>query len=247
MKILLQSNIWKEYAYDRLIDSIHNANVEYQEVGLIPFTEDFQEKVIIEPTVIFGSNRFVNVCRMKGYPTFKSFDPIEEFYPKEFWINGNGEGVKWGDLKIDTPKFIKPKTEKFFTGILVEKQEDLEKIQLATSFIDNENDELIWVADPVRIIKEIRFFIVGGKVITYSQYKENGLVKHKELPFLEVFEAAEMVGLILLNYGSIDDAFVMDLGLTDDNKWSIVELNNFNSSGLYECNTDAIIRALQFV
>ena len=41
------------------------------------------------------------------------------------------------------------------------------------------------------------------------------------------------------------DAYVMDLGLTDDG-WKIVELNNLNSAGLYECDTDAIIRTLEF-
>ena len=61
MKILLQSNIWKEYAYDRLIDSIHNANIEYQEVGLIPFTEDFQEKESIDQQTKSNENRFFNL------------------------------------------------------------------------------------------------------------------------------------------------------------------------------------------
>ena len=248
MKILLQSNIWNEYGYTRFLNSIIDQHIVFQEVDLIPFTEEFQQEVNIEPTVIFGSNRFVNVCRAKGYPTFKSFEPIEDFYPKRFWINGNGEWVKWGDLKIETPKFIKPKTEKFFTGLVVEKQEDLEKVQLATSFIENEDDELIWVADPVRIVQEIRFFIIGGKIITASKYKDHGIVKHQEV-FKEgiPFYAYMIAEMILEEGGNIDNAFVMDLGLTLHDDWRIVELNNLNSAGLYECNTDAIIRALQFL
>jgi hypothetical protein len=45
-------------------------------------------------------------------------------------------------------------------------------------------------------------------------------------------------------FGSIDDAFVLDLGLVGDT-WRIVELNNVNSSGIYECDTDAIVRAFK--
>jgi hypothetical protein len=131
---------------------------------------------------------------------------------------------------------------------LVEKQEDLEKIQLATSFIDNENDELIWVSDPVQISREIRFFIVGGQIVTASQYKEYGVAKHQAVSKTGIpFYAYMMAEMFLEEKGSIDDAFVMDLGFTTHNDWRIVELNNFNSSGLYECNTDAIIRALQFL
>lgn len=43
--------------------------------------------------------------------------------------------------------------------------------------------------------------------------------------------------------GGIDNAFVMDLGRTGDT-WKIVELNNINSAGLYETDTNAIVSAL---
>lgn len=247
MQILAQTNIWKEYNYDRLIQSIIERNIPLQEVGLIPFTENFQEEITIEPTVVFGSNRFVNVCRIKGYPTFKSFDPIEDFYPRDAWINGNGQWIKWGELKIDSPKFLKPKTEKFFTGLVVEKQEDLEKVQLASSFLANEDDELIWVTNPVNIKREIRFFVIKGQIVTASQYRRNGQVEHKLSEWVYDTSAWAAVTDILSNRGMIDDAFVMDMGLTDEGKWLIVELNNFNSSGLYECNTDAIVSALQIL
>lgn len=252
MKILFQSNIWREHAYDRLLDCIREQGIDYQEVDLVPFTEDFKQDVVIEPTVVFGSNRFVNVCRSKGYPTFKSFEPTENFYPREFWVNGYGYWAYWGHLQIDCPRFIKPKTEKFFTGCVVESQEDLDKIQLSTSFIDNPDDEHIWVSDPVNLAREIRFFVVGGEIITASYYRINGRNEHRICSPGDDPEAWDKVRQILEsgNGSNIDTAFVLDLGYVtypdwhEGCVWRIVELNNFNSSGLYAADVGAILSAL---
>lgn len=243
MNILLQKNIWNEYGYTRLINSFIDIGANIQEVNVIPFTETFSEEIHIIPDYIFGSNRFTNICRNLGYPVFKTFDPIERFYPSELWLNSNGYDCKWKDIKIDEPKFIKPYTEKFFTGRIVESQEDLSKVQLATSFISDENEEIVRVSDIVKIEKEIRWFIINGAPITSSFYKINGNVKHTNN---DLFEESLSFVKNVLSYGCIDDAFVLDCGLAND-EWKIVELNNINSSGIYECNTDAIVTALKYL
>ena len=245
MKWLLQKNIWNEYGYFRFMNSIREAGVDFEEVHLIPFTEKFEKEIDFTPTQIFGSGRFVNVCRKLGFNTYRSFDPIEIYYPEDFWVNGKGEDICWGDLpKCDftTPKFIKPYTEKFFTGRMIESVGDLDKVQLATSFITNDEDELVRISDAVNIKQEARFYVIGGEVTTGSYYRKNGQVHHYRVePHEDVFqECLRMVK----TFGSIDDAFVLDLGLVGD-WWKIVELNNVNSSGIYECDTDAIVRAFK--
>lgn len=55
----------------------------------------------------------------------------------------------WGDVPdagLTYPCFIKPHTEKFFTGMVLEAPEDHGKVQLATSFIDDEDRELVRVS-----------------------------------------------------------------------------------------------------
>ena len=245
MHVLLQKNIWGEYGYERLIKSFDDAGTSYEEVHVVPFTMEFDKPVEQKPDLVFGSGRFVNICRDKGFPTFDSFPPIDSLlFPRKLWVNGEGEWTTWGELKITEPVFIKPFTEKFFTGLVVEHQSDLNKVQLATSFIDKEEDEAIWVAPIVRIYKEARFFIVGGQIVTGSIYKENGKVNHYRVS--ESDDAWSAAKTIMTNCGYanlyIPDAFVLDIGLTDDG-WKIVELNNLNSAGLYECDTDAIVRA----
>ncbi len=248
-KWLFQSNIWQEYAYDRLLASAEEAGVDFSMVDVIPFTEDFQQELDFVPSHVFGSNRFVEVCRSHGFPTYKSFAPFEDWYPARFWVNEHGQDITWGKLKecdIGEPMFIKPYREKFFTGLVVDHYSDIDKIQLATSFVDDIDDELIRISPAKNLYKEARFFIIGGVPVSASVYKENG--QNVQYPLDESSPAWDACKCILFS-GPIDDAFVMDLGLTSKedmhNNWKIVELNNINSSGLYKTNTDAIVAAFK--
>ena len=243
MKLLLQKNIWGEYGYERFEQSIRDANVDYEMVNMIPFTEDFEEEITFTPSHVFGSTRFTNVARKKGLNVFQSFIPNAfEMFPRELWINSKGEVKKFGELDIKSPVFLKPFTDKFFTGVVVEKNSDLEKIQLSTSFVKDEKEELVYVSDVVRIEQEIRFFIINETVITGSGDKDKGVGNHFAV---DTSHPAHIECKCILETGEdLCKGFVMDLGLVGD-EWKIVELNNLNSSGFYKCNTDAIINALK--
>lgn len=243
MNILLQKNIWNEYEYDIFCQSIVDANIKHSFVDIIPFTESFQSEIDFVPDYIFGSGRFVNICRSKKYPTFPSFKPIEpDIFPRDLWINGDGYECVWGNLVIDSAKFIKPFTEKFFTGVLVKTQSDLDKVQLSTSFINDENAERIWVSEPKNIKQEVRFFVLYGNLITGSIYKNNGIGHYIAL------DSNHSSWNVCKNFlSSVDkkyeNSFAIDLGLVND-EWKIIEMNNLNSSGFYKCDTDALVRAL---
>jgi hypothetical protein len=244
MKLLLQKNIWNEYGYERFIQSIEDANVDYEMINMIPFTEDFEEELTFVPAQVFGSTRFVNVAKKKGLNTFPNFKPNAfEMFPKELWINSQGEIKKFGELDIKSPVFLKPFTDKFFTGVVVESNSDLEKIQLSTSFIEDEKEELVCVSDVIKIEQEIRFFVINETVITGSGYKDRGVGNHFAI---DTSHPAHIAAKGILEKGqSLCNGFVMDLGLVGD-EWKIVELNNLNSSGFYKCNTDAIVNALKY-
>lgn len=248
MRLLLQKNIWQENDYDRFIGSLENARVAFEEVHVVPFTDAFDSEVRFVPDYVFGSGRFVNICRTKGYPTFPSFAPIEPLlFDQKHWINGSGTEARWGELNITEPVFVKPFTEKFFTGRVVESNEDKEKVQLATSFIEEEKNELVWVSEPVRLTMEVRFFVLNGEIISGSIYRHGGMVHHvKVMPTHDSWLACKRI----LNTGrDLPQGFVIDLGCVFEGKyvWKIVEMNNLNSAGLYKCDTDAIVRALQIL
>lgn len=263
MKFLLQSNIWDEYGYTRFIDSVANAGIDYEIVNVIPFThdlrnaegeiKDFDEDV----THIFGSGRFVNICRSLGYPTYESFEKVRfDLFTGKFWINGKAATYKLKNLRKEEadmfPCFIKPHTEKFFTGLVIESKEDLDKIQYATSFIEDPEDEIIYVSRPQTIQQEIRFYIIDNKIISASAYKNGSQRKQFRIDAThDAWEACQS----MLHFPHPERMYcaapipyrlpyVMDLGLVN-NEWKIVELNNINSSGLYECDTDAIVNAFK--
>ncbi|MGV3659643.1 MAG: ATP-grasp domain-containing protein [Prosthecobacter sp.] len=243
-KWLLQSNIWNEYGYTRFIESVGNNSIDHEVVDVIPFTETFKQDIDYTPTQVFGSGRFINICRAKGFPTFKSFNPIEPFYAASSWVNGDGHDMKWGEIPkmgLEYPCFIKPYTEKFFTGMVFESPGDHDKVQLATSFIDDESEEIVRVSRVHDIAEEIRFYIIGGTIVSGSCYKVTRVPKQYRV---DNSHPAWQACKDIVSTGVIDDAFVMDLGRTGDT-WKIVELNNINSAGLYETDTDAIVSALK--
>lgn len=247
MKVLLQKNIWQEYAYERFIHSLQSENVEFQEVNLIPFTKEFDVPVNGVPDYVFGSTRFVHVCRQMGFKVFNGFPAYVDRYPGQEWVN-NGDFVimEWGNCPVQIknfPKFIKPMhSEKFFTGRIFESIGDLNNAQLSTSFISDENKVEVLVCDPVGIVKEIRFFVVDGKVSTASVYKVNGIPKYDGVK--EYHPAWGKVEELIKSYGVPEEAFVVDMGLCG-NKWKIVEFNCIQSSGLYSCDTDYLVQDLK--
>ncbi len=241
-QVLLQKNIWQEHDYDRFIQSLIEHEFEIKEVHVIPFTTDFDPVLpeYYDPDYVFGSGRFVNICRESGYRTFPSFSPDQYHFQWDDYVN-EGEAHKWGSLIIDEPVFVKPFTEKFFTGRVIESQEDKEKVQLATSFIDNPDDELVMVSNPVKIDMEVRFFVIGGTIISGSTYRVKGVAQHSRVAD---FHPAQIALKRIIKDCYVAEGFVIDMGLVNG-EWKIVELNNLNSSGIYHCDTDAIANALK--
>jgi hypothetical protein len=38
--------------------------------------------------------------------------------------------------------------------------------------------------------------------------------------------------------------YVLDIGITQNNEWIVVEMNSFSSSGFYKCNVDEIVKSV---
>lgn len=238
MHYLLQKNIWNEPAYANLVESIRRRST-LEIIDLIPFTSDFVQEVHTRPEIVFGSNRFVDVCRGKGYPVFKTFDPEDASFPEHLLLNARGSWHQLKDLRIEEPVFIKPRKEKYFTGLVVQCQDDLGKIQFGSS--ENDGEEWVRVSPPAVLGEEVRFFVVGGVAVTGSRYKFRGGAMHQRIP--DSHPALDFAREVL-RHGNPDAAFVLDVCETADS-WFIVELNNFNSAGLYQCDTDRIVEALE--
>jgi ATP-grasp domain, R2K clade family 3 len=100
--------------------------------------------------------------------------------------------------------------------------------------------EKIQIAAPKKVQKEIRVWIIGGKVVTASQYRLN----MNYCVDAAVEPAALEFAQSMADIHCIADAFVMDVCWCED-EWKIVELGCINSAGFYLADMQRVIMALE--
>ena len=148
------------------------------------------------------------------------------------------------DWEKDELKFIRPTLDtKAFTGALFTEIEFNEMIEnylhnyKSNAF--NENT-LIQIASPKKIYKEIRCWVVEGRVVTASQYQLGG----KYLLDDNVEQDALNYAQKMVNIFQLAEAFIIDVCLTE-NGWKIVECGNINVAGFYKSNIAKMIMAVE--
>jgi hypothetical protein len=270
MHYIIQENIFKESHYNLLIETMEKLKLPYQVVRVFPFVEkvvdlkdipennDFNldELLEIEPNTsekifTFGGVKMARLCAEKNWQpgsllnTNHDFEVYSKYY-KENLLNYDSEITTAGS-NFDwntTHKFIRPtKDTKSFTG-RVFKQEDW-KQALDENFKNRysllKETTTIQVSSVKTIYQEIRFWVIGGKVITGSRYKLGDRIEYSEHSDPEALEYAQK----MVDIYQLADAFVIDICLTDDG-WKIVECNCINCSGFYLCNIQKMIMELEY-
>jgi hypothetical protein len=231
--------------------------------GYIPSPDDLPELEVsdINNVFIFGSIKLARIAAEKGWVPGSLVSSNHDFlhYGPIFgdhMLNSDSEIVSFFDLantetqnkfwKTENHKlFIRPTHDgKLFDAAVftqIDWRINVERLLL------NKPDllmvyEKLQVAKPKKVKKEIRVWIVNGKVITASQYRLNmsycvdALVEPSALKF-----AQDMANLY-----NIADAYVMDVCLCEDsNDWKIVELGCINSAGFYLADLQRILIALE--
>ena len=101
-------------------------------------------------------------------------------------------------------------------------------------------DTLIQIALPKKILKEFRFWVVNGRVVTGSQYMiGNRVVLNSIVDNGAVDFAQKMVDQF-----QIADAFVIDIAMTNDG-YRIVECGCINCAGFYKADMQKLITSLE--
>lgn len=238
---VVQNKVWQEEGYEDFIAELEKV-FAVKKVNVIPFTEEIHPEVA-EPDLVLGSTRLIDLARKRGWHVFPDFQPVEfEIFNREYWLNGIGGPTKIKDFVSfrsgeGNPVFVKPFTPKLFTaGICGE--DFLNEFQF-TKTESELAEEVIWVSQLKNISgPEYRFFIINGKIITGSSYKEK---RRSEItPHGSTWKALDkMIKSSRLASGITG---VVDLVWSDG--WKIVEMNNLNSAGVYNSNYKALAEAL---
>jgi len=269
MHYIIQENIFKEPHYNLLIETMDKLNLSYDLVRIFPYVDkitklsdiplDFDNVEDLPDYVppagkifCFGAIKLARTASKNGWYPGSMMNENHDYrvysqYYKDNLLNYDSEIVTFSTpltWEEDEVKFIRPAQDtKSFTGKVYE-QEDWEQLvetQLKnTTFLLN-SDTAIQVSSPKNIQKEIRFWVINGKVITGSQYR----IGNQTLYDTYYEEEAEIYAQKMVDLYQIADCFVIDVCLVED-EWKVVECNCINAAGFYLNNIQKMVMELEY-
>jgi hypothetical protein len=269
MQYVIQENVFREQHYDLLHQSLDRMGLKYNTIRLFPFVDKLVDLKHIEPNnnfnvddlpdfvpdtknvFVFGAVKLARIAADRGWKPGSLMNSNHDFkvyskHYKENLLNYDSQILTMGSdftWKPNELKFIRPtKDSKAFNGNVFNEKEWKEGVENwlhnYKSELFNENTE-IQVSTVKNIQKEIRFWVVDGKVVTGSQYRlANQLILDSVYEEQALEFAQSMVDIFQLA-----EAFVIDVCLTDGD-WKIVECGCINCAGFYKSDIQKMIMAV---
>ena len=147
---------------------------------------------------------------------------------------------------MDRPVFLRPDAgDKPFTG-QVFTPEDIESKLWQISTEDMKPEDLIILSSDKRdrLTREWRVVCSNGKVITGSRYKTAGVVDYRrELPD----DVKEFTEKVIATEWQPDPIYVVDICSDHTGMLHLLEIGAFSVAGLYHCDFDLIVEAVEDV
>ena len=253
---IIQNNLISQPEFKLLKEACDQVNVEVEEIEVIPFSTDIPHFTQDDKTnIYYGSTTLMyNIYHQMNNPKGLFFD--ENSFSIENYINHWGKYMVNSEAQITSFKhfsqndypsdkifFIRPDDDsKSFAGTTMTFQEikDWKKNITLYDTINLTEDTKIVVSEPYNIRKEWRTYVVNGKVVTASRYREYFRLSKSgtDIP-------PEMIQFVEDRCKEYQpySAFAMDIALTGDNYY-IIECGCINSVGLYESDVKALVTAL---
>lgn len=252
---ILQRNLTKREVLDQIESALKIDNIDFQEVDVIPFSEELPAiRNDSAFSIFYGSttlmlNAYNDPRFSKGVFYNYSFNMANYLKQwKERMLNNDAlittfEIFSKQDHDPLSEWFVRPNSDaKGFSGTIM----TFERIKSFTKEIETFNNPhltsntLIAISSPKKIIKEWRSFVVDGNVISSTRYLQNDRldISTEDVPH-------DLNGFIEDSYKLYfpHEIFVIDTALFNDNYY-IVECNCFNGTGFYDHDIIEIIRAI---
>ncbi len=250
---VLQNNLIKESVLDQIKMVLNNNNVSFEEVKIIPFSDQIPEiEASDDLKVFYGSttlimNAYSSEALREGIFYDKEIFSMKNYFEKwgNHMLNYNSEILTFsGIIKKDLYKmgewFVRPiYDDKSFSGTIMSFDE-MSKLESTLTESNNpylDENTLVAISKPKQIEKEWRHFIVDKKIVSSSKYAENGQVSKSAVDVPD--ELLEFVLDRCAEYVP-NDVFVMDTAL-HNGLFKIVECNCFNDTGFYDHDISKII------
>lgn len=253
---LIQSKFTKDPKLKELVANLERMEVNHSFCWVVPFSEDglnsdIDLDSIDEPIFCYGSYTLSKIAVKKGYRPGAYISPmislnnLLDHYGDEM-LNNDMEFYALKDVLDNVPDtfFARPMEDsKSFTAEVTTKKEfgkfvkGIENIGKKFSTVTMET--MVAVSKPKPIQREIRFFIVDGKISTYSSYKIGDYVNYDQFVDQYIIDYVENI----IDIWGPDRAYCLDIAISDGQP-KILEVNSINSSGLYAIDTQKFIQSI---
>jgi hypothetical protein len=260
-EILLERH--DEFGFPNMQDSAKEAGHEVYVTKYIPFSEfpdfnlrKYRDETIYKPIVFYGSIQFINQLNRHGY--------LKKAVPGAYY---NLEQLKYsyysgffGELMLNDDYVILPYSEvarraksifgdRFFirpdvvTKPFAGRPVDFSTLEDDPKALGQYNNiypnDLCVVASKKEIKGEYRHVICNHELIAQSQYQWEGKLDIR----IDVHpECQRLAKEVSRNEWQPDYVYVVDTALLPSGEARIIEFNTFSCSGLYACDTRAIIK-----
>lgn len=234
------------------IKYLEDNNIDYEIYTLVPFSHEIiptlpKDKLIIP----FGCIEFIQDLRkIDGINLSVQFDDdvftnencIKQW--KSFCLN-NGAKIMTTKEAVETlvekDYFIRPVDDKkSFKGKIYKPSELKALLERYSGYENNEfkEDSILVVSEPKAIKKEWRNFVVDGKVVSSSLYKDGS--QHRE----EIGAPDEVLSFCraALKVYNPAKAFVLDVCQLEDDSYAIVEFGCIHNCGFYKSDVTKITK-----
>ncbi len=243
----------------KLAAALERLGIEFSWHKVVPFVGNLlPEPVIRDPkaVVLFGS------YTLWRYAEANNLEPgvfrIRPFVEEEVWHPFLLNGADALFLRLqDIPDSLPDGPGYWFLRPVEDSKEEpgrvrsrIEIVELADKVLklDEEDvprgslrhDTLLMLTEPARILKEWRVWVVNGKVVTYSLYKEGTRVTYRREIDDDALSFARR--MVELNEGYAA-AYVMDICRTEDGL-RLLETNCINAAGFYEADLGKLVVAI---
>lgn len=243
----------------KLAEALDRLGLAYTWHKVVPFVgELIPEPVITDPNavVMFGAYSLWMNAEANGYwpGVFKLRPFIDEQVWHPYLLNGPDalrmtlrdvpkhlpdDGREWFLRPVDDgkeePGNVKPAGDiiRMAEKILALDEEEIPKGSLR-------HDTLLIFARPVRILREWRFWVIDGRIVTYSLYKEGSRVVHRHEIDEDVLAFARKMVAINPDYSR---AYVIDVCRTEEGL-KLLETNCLNAAGFYAADLVRLAAAI---
>lgn len=265
---VIQNNIFREQNHSKLMKAIYRLNIPHIQVKVVPFydrlipsdfdSHEYQGDISEVPEIEIDSNQSIMVLGATSLARIakrRGWEPgsfLNDNFHYDHWKNHFGHHLLNEEAVVDTFEKIQIPWDKFFIRPCEDTKDFNGTVTTIKDFLHWRDEEIASiggcsfsnsqvVASPLKTIyAEYRFFIVDKKVVTYSQYKRGNNIFLSSEVNSEVIDFAQN----MTNLWQPARAFVIDIADTSEG-YKVIEINNFNSAGFYDCDVTKIIDAIE--